>query len=347
METLFRRYGWAVRLAIIAIASLLIAMIINSFIASQLAPLTVPKLPDIKKQVATEASKKAVSNKSLAAVDRVGAITTRCFFGCPEEVDPNACAEPCPEGQQCVEGACVEPQPEIAEIPGNLPVLSDLNVELVGVMVSSRPEWSSALIQDPASKQAYVVRPDEMLLGQAKVVEIKRDRIILERGGRLEFIRLKDTITGNPSAASLARAPSPPPSVPSPTAPRADPLKGIAREEEQEEQVKPLGEGKFELSRASIDSRLKNRAELVKGASIIPNYRNGKKSGLKLLNVTGNSVYNQLGFKSGDVLQAVNGEEIRSQAHAMELMDKFRESDNVKIVIERNGKRETLDYNIK
>lgn len=44
---------------------------------------------------------------------------------------------------------------------------------------------------------------------------------------------------------------------------------------------------------------------------------------------------------------SVNGQDIRSQTHAMELMERFKEADSVTIAVERNGKQEKIKYDIK
>lgn len=357
MENIFRKYGWAIRLAVIALICLLLAASINSLIASQLlAPYTVPHTPDIRAQVEQESEKQDRSRTRTPTVDRVDAITQRCFFGCPEtsEDDKKTCPEECPEGQECVDGACVEAQPIDPAILSDLPVASDLNVKLMGVMVTDPGEWSSALMQEPEDKKTYIVSPGDNLMDEATVVEIKRDRIILDNGGQLEFIRLQNTITGDPSAKTLARRRvSTPIAAPragggTPSADDQPPSKdGAARRSPSSEQVQQVGDGRYKLQREAVEKRMENKKELAKGASIIPNYRDGKKNGLKLINITNDSVYKTLGLRSGDVLQSVNGEEIRSQAHAMELMEKFQKADRVELTIERNGKRETMNYDIK
>jgi general secretion pathway protein C len=348
MENIFRKYGWAMRLGLIAVACFLLAMGINAFVASKLAPYTVPTLPDLTASKDSGAPNKGAV-KNPRAVNRVKTIAGRCYFGCvePEEAEAKECKEPCAEGEKCVEGVCVPEQPVSEQVSGDLPVESDLNVKLVGVMVSNKPQWSTALIQEPASKQAYVARPEDMILGEATLLEVKRDRIIIERNGRREYIRLQNTITGNPSPNKIT------PRVTSAPSTAAPPSTARPSDEEQAKakavgpSVQQVSKGAFRVDRSALDEKLQDRASLAKDATIIPNYKNGKKAGLKLMNIQSSSVYNQIGLQNGDVIRSVNGEEIKSQAHAMELFEKFRKADVVRLELERNGKRETYNYDIK
>ncbi len=350
MENFLRKYGWTLRLAAIAAVCLLIAMSVNGFIAGALAPYTVPPTPNLFAQVKSEQAKNTSKNPtSTKNKNWTRSISERCFFGCVEKADEPSCpAEGCPEGQQCVSGQCVPAQEGTSELvasDGKIPVPSDLNLKLTGVMVSKTPEWSTALISDPGTSTGYVARIDDQIASQAKLVEIKRDRIIIERNGRLEYIRLESAITGNPGGPGVAgppqaRAVTPPATtrqVNEPTKPAQAAKKAVQRTDENA----------YQIDRKSMNAQLENKAALAKGATVVPNYKNGKKSGLKLVNVSADSVYQQLGMQSGDVLQSVNGEKIRSQAHAMEMMERFQKADNVTIEVERGGKRTKIKYDIK
>lgn len=351
MENIFRKYGWAVRLGVIAVACLLLAMAINAFVASKLVPYTVPAPQEV---AAKGAQKKTFTAPATRAVNRVLAIQKRCLFECEEEEAPVAtvCEPECLPTERCEAGVCVPSAEALPVVDSDVPLPSDMNAKLVGVMVSSKPEWSTAIIQDPATRQAYILRPEDMVLGQATLLEVRRDRIIIERNGVREYIRLENTITGNPTSATARSAPLGRPSSATPqassTGARVPMARGArAQEAAREPEVKKVGDSRFQVDRKTLDAKLQDRAALAKGATPIPNYKNGKKAGLKIMNIQSDSVYNDIGLQNGDVLQAVNGEKIKSQAHALELFEKFRKSSKVSIDIERNGKSQQLDYDIR
>ncbi len=350
MESFLRKYGWALNGAFIAAAALLAALVVSHVISMELAPLTVPELGELKVDKKTSKARKP---KLVKRVDKAKELADRCLMECEPE-DENATPEStcpeegCPEGQVCQEGACVGDTPALGgeQGKGGVMLASDLNITLTGVMVARPMQWSTALIQDPTTKQTYVVSVGDQLLGVAELVEVRRDRIIIERNGRKEFVRLVGAISGDPSAKRLGvAAPRPAPKL-DPTASavarKATDVKSIANEG-----VTELEPGVFKLKRGSIDEALKDKRALSQGATVVPNYNNGKKNGLKLIGVKSNSVYGTLGMKSGDVLRSVNGKSIKSQAHAAELFEQFREADQVSIEVERGGKKQQLQYKIK
>ncbi|MEM1348866.1 MAG: type II secretion system protein N, partial [Myxococcota bacterium] len=281
MENYLRTYGWAANLVVITIACFLVAWAINGWAASFLAPYTVPGLPELAEVKKVEVK---VPTRAKVPTDRVTPMASRCLFGCPEEdagdedgkgEGASACqtTAECSEGNECRDGTCQPVQDNVASADG-LPVQSDLAVKLLGSMVANKSQWSTALLQDSSTQQTFVVRPYELLLG-AEVLEVKRDRIIIRRNGRKEFIRMEDAIQGNPSAKNLAtRAPI----APAPPKPEPD-------------EPKQITQSNFVLDREQLKEKLANKQDLLQGATVVPNYASGKKSGLRLIGVKPDSAY--------------------------------------------------------
>jgi general secretion pathway protein C len=335
METYLQRYGWVGTLLLLGLGSLLTAMILNGYLASKLAPYTVPVLPQVS---ANKGDKKVVKTE---VADRVGGIAKRCLFGCVEKApEPPTCDPACGADERCDAGVCVSTKVEPG-VASDLPVPSDLPLKLVGVMVSNRVEWSTAILQDNATRQSYIVRIGDMVPGEAKLIEVHRQYIVFERNGRKEYIKLDGSLMGAPSTVSTTQTlnstrpvtnPVPvvaPPTAPAPAVVEAPAVSGLI------------------IDRGTLDQKLKDKNALATGVSVAPNFKNGKTNGIKLISVQPDSVYTKLGLQSGDVLQAINGEQIKNQQHAMELMEKFRGSDSVSIELERRGRKEKLDYKIK
>ena len=352
MESFLRKYGWALNGVLIALGALLAALVVSSLLSTELAPYTVPALGEIEAEKKKKTTRKP---KMTKRVDKAKDLAKRCLMECaPDEeagaeAESDACPEEgCAEGQTCQEGVCVGTEAAAlgAAGPEGLIAASDLNVTLKGVMVAKPNRWSTALIQDPTTKQTYVVSPGDQVLNVAELVEVRRDRIIIERNGRKEYVKLFGAISGDPGG-KRGTAPS--------TRPKVEPTAGADVKKAKQALVSKKGgkgvtelkKGQFKVERDAINSALKDKRSLSKGATVVPNYSKGKKNGLKLIGVKSDSVYGTLGMQSGDVLKSVNGKRIKSQAHAAELFDQFREADEVRVEIERGGKKQKLQYKIK
>ncbi|RAL22812.1 hypothetical protein DL240_07925 [Lujinxingia litoralis] len=340
MEAFFRKYQTAIILAVLGTGSLLSALMVNNFVAAQLAPFTVPEAPDY------EAMREQGERQSARPRQEKGwksAITERCLFGCAEEVDPNVCPEGCGDGEVCEAGQCV-PAPEDGAGGDDVPTLSDLNLVLSGVMVARNPRWSMAMIKDNTQNKTLMVGVGDLVAEGAEIVEIRRDRIFVERNGKLEFIRMEGAIGGDPSASGAPASRE----GGSARARRAPGQEKAAKSEAASAAggVQQQGPNAYKVDRAMIERQLADPTALTRQARVMPNYRDGEPSGLRMVGVTPSSFYSQMGIRSGDILQSVNGSAITNQRQALELLEKLRNEKKVVIEVERRGRVEKLEYTI-
>jgi general secretion pathway protein C len=313
------------------------ALTVNNILASQLAPYTVPELPKMEAPAAARPAPSA----NIGNWDR--AIARLCLFGCPETEPAQECPGGCAEGEQCQAGVCV-PADGAQPVNSNVPVLSDLNMQMMGAMVASDPQFSMALIRDEASNATMILGVGDMLGSDAQIIEIRRDRVMLKRNGRTEYIRMDKTLGGVPTATTISTAYRPPavraaPSDPLPKAPRAA--------EPSSDPVRKVSDNHFEVQREAIARTLDNPRAMRSQGRIVPNFKNGERDGLKLVGLSPDSIYTQLGIQSGDVLQALNGEPVNTTQQAMELFQALKSSGEVTIEIERRGQTERLQYKIR
>jgi len=345
MESMVQKWGWVAQLLVIAVASSLLASAVTKYVAIKLAPYTVPELP--KFASAATPSKKSPTRKPRAK-SLSSAIVKRCLFGCPDEAPVvNECPDGCADGQVCEAGTCID-APNAS--PSSLMVASDIGAKLLGAMVADDPDFSVALFSSSNDKATYIVGVGEMLMGQAEVVDIRRDRVIIRRSGQMEYIRLEKSLGGGPTltnevanlppgATDIKRTPIPAPKAARPKVP--------APNKKAEKKVKEVSDGVFQLDGKAVDAELNNAEKIAKAAKVVPNYVDGKSSGIKLVGVRSGSVYSQLGIESGDVVTAINGKKVKNQAHAFELLQGMRGKKKAEIKIERRGEAKTLKYSVK
>lgn len=350
MEPFLQKWGWIGHLVLIAIAAVLLATSFNQYLAIQLAPYTVPELPKFAKK----SQKSSKTNRKPRARSYSRSIVDRCLFGCAEEdPGPKECPDGCEEGEVCQDGTCVPADPD-SEIPSELPVASDLGVKLLGAMVADDPDFSVALFSDSSAKTTYILAVGEMLLGSAEIVEIRRDRVIIRRNGRLEYVKLENSLSGAPTlTATVANLPPGATDIKrTPTVSKSDDSGASNDDEEQEKKapqakVQKLDDGTFVLDSKAVNRELSDPEKLAKGAKVIPNYSDGKPHGIKLVGIRSSSVYAQLGIESGDVVRSINGTDIKNQAHALELLQGLKGAKSASIDVERRGQTRKLKYKVK
>ncbi len=350
MESFFQRFSWAINFGLIALFTLLSALLINGFVAAQLAQFTVPNMPPLDE---SEFERPQLPTDDAERDQWVDMLAERCLFGCAIELDPNECAEECPEGEVCEYGECVPDEPEVDdEHFDDVPRLTELDLKLMGVVATANPRYSMAMILDEDDQETHVVGLGDFLPGEVEIeiLEIRRDRVFIDNDGRLEFIRLEDSPYGDPDAEASARRQD------GATSGESDSRRARSRaraEEQREEQsrgrdgVERRSDSEYAVDRDRIESELSNPEQLTRQARIMPNYRDGEPDGLRLVGVSSNSLYSDLGIRSGDVIHAVDGNALTSQQQAMSLLESMQNQDQVTVEIERRGQRQEINYNIR
>lgn len=349
MESLLKKYSWIIYLVIIALFSSILGVVANQVVAIYLAPFTVPELADLSKETKKTARKVTRAPQKQAFKQ---AIQKRCFFGCSDAPDPNSCPDGCLEGQVCQAGTCVSATPAVVD--SELPVLSDLAVTLLGCMVARNADYSLALLTSGAGKQTFVSGVGEFLEGDAEILEIRRDRIIIRRNNRKEYIKLANSIGGTPSAkASPTKLTSLSPAAmdlkrgTQRPKPPIDAQGNITTKAPKSTSVSKVGDNEFEVDKAMLEKQLADTKRLASQARIVPNYKNGKPHGIKVNGVAPTSLYSNIGVKSGDVIVSISGSKVTSQAKAFELIQGLKGASGATIQVERNGKPTQLKYKVK
>ncbi len=222
---------------------------------------------------------------------------------------------------------------------------SDLDVQLVGTLVYPDPSMSLATVVDGG--ESKLARIGSTVDGGAKVIAIARRYIVVEEeGGKRSYIRLwsKKKPKQGSRLASL-RSPG-----------RVKPFGGFRRPTDHTPRrnrtnwaagITKVGPDEYEIKRSLLDEQLQDLGKLGTQARIIPNYRNGRYEGFKLVGVRPNSLYRAIGIRSGDVIKRVNGVAIDNPSKAIELFEQFRTASEISLDIERRGKVKTFTYKIR
>ncbi len=245
---------------------------------------------------------------------------------------------------------------EIA-VDGKHPVLTDLRVLLKGTQVASDPAYSVALfmpLEGTDARMQYLLEGDQ-LLNEAKILRIVRNRVYMLRttqGDRLEYIDTRTTEEDLAEAKKVIEKIKVAESKPAPEAKPAEPAKAAAPGEISADQIKKVGADTYEIPHDTLAQIRKNPNVLKNpkyGAipQIQPVYKGGGINGFRLLNVQGDSLYAQLGIKSGDTLLDVNGKQLDNLQNAMALFDTLSPGEDIKIKINRAGAEKTLTFHLK
>lgn len=208
-----------------------------------------------------------------------------------------------------------------------VPVLSQLPLNLVGTIVHSNPNKSIATIEVKSKNQTLSFSADKEIENIAKVVKVERGKVIFRNlnNGRLEFIEIKNLTKSNIGLA------------------------GGTASSSGSDVVKQVEKNKFEVKKTELQKYLNDLPNLLQQASTQPrrNTATGQIECFILVDFKAESPFGLLGLQKRDCIKSVNGQPIDSTQKAMQLFQQLRNSENLSITVERDGKDETSSYQIR
>lgn len=222
-----------------------------------------------------------------------------------------------------------------AAVPTGEAVKTSLSIKVLGVMMiaDGKDKRSSTSIESGGKTDAYGVGEEMTIASNAKLVQIKPERIEFVNGGRLEYAELDmglgESIFGPPKAtvASITETEK--------AAPAA-----------KEGGVAKVAENKFAIEQKEIDNALANPELLYTEIRAVPNFENGKVSGMKVLSIKPGSIFSKLGIKRGDILQQINGLDLDVK-QGFQIFSQLKDQKNFNMNVQRDGVKTTLEYEIR
>ncbi len=185
-----------------------------------------------------------------------------------------------------------------------------LNLILRGVFASSDPNAAGAIIAERSGREAFY-RLGDKLPGGAVLREVHEDRIVLQRGGRLETLRM----------------------------PREEAAKGAV----------PVSRGRVNGGsaapslRESRDMVLENPQQLADKVRLTPHTEGGRMVGYEVRPGRDARFLGRFGLQPGDVVTAVNGIALNSPAKGLSILRSLARTNQVRLEILRNGAPQTIE----
>jgi general secretion pathway protein C len=215
-------------------------------------------------------------------------------------------------------------QPEAAPFVPRTP----LRIKLIGT-IAGDPENSFAVIEDLATKEQHLYRLQDLVSEDGKLVAIRRNEVVLLReGGLEETFQIVIEETAPESKTPIARSQAPEPPQPSPAAPAA--------------------QTSFVLDKQEVTAALENLPQLLTKARVVPHLSaEGKNEGFRIVSIQPDSLYQRIGLQNGDVIQQINGIEVKDPETFMRVFNQLKNESNISLDLIRNNKKESFSYEIR
>jgi general secretion pathway protein C len=191
---------------------------------------------------------------------------------------------------------------------------------LLGVVIGTH-EGVSAIVEELASKRQLFFRLHDHIPDVGEITEIRRDGMVVRQGDQQELLELAASQIGKPP-------PAPTPAGSAAVSPPGSPMRTV-------------------LDRRDVEEAMSDLPKLLTQARAVPYLVNGAMNGFRLDFVAPSSFYEKIGLKRGDVLQQVNGVNIRDPGTMLTLFQQLRNEQTVKLDVLRNNQRTAMTFDIR
>ncbi len=189
-------------------------------------------------------------------------------------------------------------------------------IRLIGTVTG--PDRSYAIIQEEGKQKIYPLHSE---VDGGKIVQISRDRILLDRQGKEEVL----------STWEKKGAP-PPPTRPS---------------KPEGEVVQKLSANRFLVNREDVTASVGNVNQFMTQARFKPYFVMGQPGGFSVSEIQPGTLMEKLGLRNQDVVKKINGRVINKPEDVFQAYSQLLRDSNIEVEIERNARTEVLRYEIR
>ncbi|HEX5646796.1 MAG TPA: hypothetical protein VFX56_07480 [Nitrospira sp.] len=198
-----------------------------------------------------------------------------------------------------------------------------LKIRLIGVVMGDRQGFF-AIVEELASKRQVLYRLHDDIQDLGEVSDIRHNGMAVRQGHLEEWLELE---SGEKQAVAGSTAASSPPSISGPAA-SGTPIRKV-------------------IDRREVELAMNDLPKLLTQARAVPNMVNGTLNGFRIDYMAPASFYEKIGVQTGDVLQRVNGVDIRDPGTVLNLLQQLKNEQVVKLDIVRNDQRSTITYELR
>ena len=207
---------------------------------------------------------------------------------------------------------------------------------LSGTIFSEDLTLKRAVIYISSSGKEKSLREGDTFLDGIRIVKIGRNSMVISIKGVEHTVKVKYP-EGKKRKTNIRRSPV--------KAGRARSRQ--AKAGDRNIKVSKLGENSYAVDESSVDYLTENINKLITYVRIIPYFESGNAAGFRMAAIRPGSVFQQLGFKAGDIIKNVNGVPLTSPEKIYTIFQNLKDEKQIEVDILRRGKKSSLKYEIR
>ncbi|RMF13911.1 MAG: hypothetical protein D6761_10330 [Candidatus Dadabacteria bacterium] len=230
---------------------------------------------------------------------------------------------------------------EVTDIPEKLKV-SPLPAEVLGTL-GGPDDVAIALIRDKRNKQVDVYWVGDKLFDQATILKIRRGEVVILRNGQTEVLQLYEgSAKAGEDKGPIRRA-----RPRKPASRTDDKVRPAASGGDVELQIEELSPNNYVIDREQFSDLMGNLGPLLTQARVVPNFERGRINGYKIFAIKKGSVFEQIGLRNGDIIQAINGVSVDTPEKALQLFQQLKSETEFNLELQRGGSPLAYSYQLR
>lgn len=195
-------------------------------------------------------------------------------------------------------------------------------ISLCGIIISEESPSSLAVFKNEKTDKITILKTGESIY-DLKLTHVLNDRVTLQRKNKTIHIFFGRSHSIETWKMALKKT---------------DETQSKDQKDKINEQQKETFITK-EFIKSEVEKQLKaDWSKIIHEARLAPNQINGKIAGLKITKLPGKSILSQMGIQKNDIIREVNNIKLNNKTNLFELYNKYKDANQIKALIERQGK---------
>jgi len=203
------------------------------------------------------------------------------------------------------------------------------NILVLGVIAAEDATKGVALVKDMNSKKTFAVKVGHELAPHVTVRSVTRDFVYIRSGNRTDKIRVGEAFDSSTSST-------------------------VASDDQTSSSAPDLSQGGIERKGDSVrvTSAFKDYVtgpslgKVLMQAAAVPNYEGGRLKGFTLWEIEKGSVYELAGFQDGDIITAINGQDLTDVGNTIKLLHALKGENRAEVGVTRGGAAKTIKIEV-
>lgn len=199
--------------------------------------------------------------------------------------------------------------------------IKDDALKLAGTAVTGDPRQNLAVIEDTQRRRQWVFHEGDHA-GRILIKAIRRDHIVIDAGEGEQVVKIRHFLTEVY------------PSTPKPSAgPSVTQINRVSSRERHKV-----------IDRATVEATLADPEAVLESIDVMPARFFNRKTGFRIAGVGKQSIFSQMGLRSGDLLLSINEQEIAGPQEAVAFIESLRDGGDIDLTVRRRAR--TYHFNL-